>query len=120
MALKNWGEHARYAGSGDRAWVAGLVLDALRHRRSLAARMGDDGPRAAALGALCDHWRWSAEQIADTAAGEPYGPGPLTPAEADALAHAEVPNDAPAPVMGDYPDWLEAPLVRAYGYTRIA
>ena len=28
MALKRWGEAARYAGSKDRAFVSGLVLDA--------------------------------------------------------------------------------------------
>ena len=58
MALKNWGEAARYAGSKDRAFVSGLVLDVLRRRRSLGWRMGDDGLRAAALGALRFAWDW--------------------------------------------------------------
>ena len=35
MALKRWGEGARYAGSKDRAFVSGLALDALRRKRSL-------------------------------------------------------------------------------------
>ena len=30
IALRDWGKRARYAGSKDRAWVSGLVLDALR------------------------------------------------------------------------------------------
>ena len=30
MALKTWGDSARYAGAKDRAFVSGLVLDALR------------------------------------------------------------------------------------------
>ena len=47
MALKNWGESARYAGSKDRAFVSGLVLDVLRRRRSLGWKMGDDSLRAA-------------------------------------------------------------------------
>ena len=33
LALKAWGERARYAGAKDRAFVSGLVLDALRRRR---------------------------------------------------------------------------------------
>ena len=33
MALKRWGESARYAGSKDRAFVSGLALDALRRKR---------------------------------------------------------------------------------------
>src|SRR5437763_892448 len=49
MALKNWGEAARYAGSKDRAFVSGLVLDVLRRRRSLGWRLGDGSRRAAAL-----------------------------------------------------------------------
>ena len=35
LALKAWGDGARYAGSKDRAFVSGLVLDALRKRLSL-------------------------------------------------------------------------------------
>ena len=120
LALKDWGARSRYAGSGDRAWVSGLVLDALRRKRSLAAWMGDDSPRGIALGALRDAWGWSAGQVAETAAGEPHGPGALTGAEAEVLDASRTPNDAPAPVLGDYPDWLDGPLARAYGENRLA
>ena len=30
LALKSWGDAARYAGAKDRAFVSGLVLDVLR------------------------------------------------------------------------------------------
>ncbi|NIR61035.1 MAG: MFS transporter, partial [Gammaproteobacteria bacterium] len=43
LALKDWGARHRFAGSKDRAWISGLVLDTLRHRRSLAWRIGVDG-----------------------------------------------------------------------------
>jgi len=46
LALKAWGDRSRFAGAKDRAWVSGLVLDALRRKRSLAWRMGEEGPRA--------------------------------------------------------------------------
>jgi 16S rRNA (cytosine967-C5)-methyltransferase len=52
MALKRWGESARYAGSKDRAFVSGLALDALRRKRSLGWMMGDDSPRGVVLGVL--------------------------------------------------------------------
>jgi 16S rRNA (cytosine967-C5)-methyltransferase len=39
-ALTNWGRANRYAGSGDRAAVRDLVFDALRRKRSSAARGG--------------------------------------------------------------------------------
>jgi 16S rRNA (cytosine967-C5)-methyltransferase len=118
MALKNWGESARYAGSKDRAFVSGLVLDVLRRRRSLAWRMGDESLRAAALAALRFIWDWPLERVAEAAGEEPHGPGPLTEAERAAL---EAPRDlsgAPEPVRGDYPDWLDAAMTRAFGEAR--
>ena len=51
-AARDWGKRARYAGSKDRAWVSGLVLDALRKKNSIAHAMGDDSPRGLILGAL--------------------------------------------------------------------
>lgn len=118
LALKAWGDGARYAGSKDRAWVAGLVHDALRRRRSLAWRMGDDSARTAALGALAFLWDWPAERIAQAAADEPHGPGPLSEAESQALAAPRDFSAAPAPVRGDYPDWLDASFARAFGEGR--
>ena len=47
-ALKDWGLSHRFAGSGDRAGIAGLVYDALRRRASSAYLMGEDTPRAVA------------------------------------------------------------------------
>ncbi len=114
-ALKAWGDGARYAGAKDRAWVSGLVLDALRHRRSLAWRMGAETPRAIVLGTLRFAWDWDVEAVAQAAAGPPHGSGPLTPEEAAVLAAPRPIEDAPPPVQGDYPDWLEAPLHRALG-----
>src|ERR1700754_3597674 len=86
MVLKNWGEAARYAGAKDRAFVSGLVLDVLRKRRSLGWRMGDEGVRAAALGALRFEWGWPLERVAEAAGEEPHGPGPLSEAEQASLA----------------------------------
>ncbi len=118
MALKNWGEAARYAGSKDRAFVSGLVLDVLRRRRSLGWRMGDDSLRTTALGALKFVWDWPLERIAEAAGEAPHGPGPLSEAERAAL---ETPKDlagAPDAVRGDYPDWLDASMARAFGEAR--
>ncbi|KQV57641.1 MULTISPECIES: RsmB/NOP family class I SAM-dependent RNA methyltransferase [unclassified Caulobacter] len=114
MALKRWGEAARYAGSKDRAFVSGLVLDGLRRKRSLGWMMGDTSPRGVMLGVLAFTWKWTPERIAE-AASEEHGFGALTDAERERLA-APVPLDgAPAPISGDYPDWLEARLDRALG-----
>jgi 16S rRNA (cytosine967-C5)-methyltransferase len=117
LALKSWGEGARYAGAKDRAFVSGLVLDVLRRRRSLAWMMGEESDRARCLGALRFVWGWTAERLA-TATEEPHAPGPLTGLERERLARPIPLDGAPAPVVGDYPDWLDAPLARAFGEGR--
>jgi 16S rRNA (cytosine967-C5)-methyltransferase len=119
-ALKSWGAGARYAGSKDRAWVSGLVLDALRRKRSLAWMIGQEGPRATALAALRFAWGWGADQVAEAAAGEPHGIGGLTEQEAGAIVEPRSLTEAPAPVAGDYPDWLDASLARVFGEDRVA
>ncbi len=119
-SLKIWGSGARYAGAKDRAWVSGLVLDVLRRRRSLAWAIGLEGPRATALSALVNAWGWSVEQAAEAAAGAPHGPGPLTDEEARGLAAPRPLQEAPPPVAGDYPDWLDAAMARAFGDDRAA
>ncbi|WP_454716707.1 RsmB/NOP family class I SAM-dependent RNA methyltransferase [Caulobacter segnis] len=114
MALKRWGETARYAGSKDRAFVSGLVLDALRRKRSLGWMMGDASARGVMLGVLALVWKWTPERIAE-AASEEHGFGALTDAERERLANPVALDGAPAPVTGDYPDWLEERLVRTFG-----
>ena len=115
LALKSWGEGARFAGSKDRAFISGLVLDVLRRRRSLAWRMGDEGPRAAVLATLRFDWAWSGERIAEASAEAPHGPGALSEAEAAALAGPRDLAEAPMSVRGDFPGWLEADFARAFG-----
>lgn len=114
MALKRWGETARYAGSKDRAFVSGLVLDALRRKRSLGWMMGDASARGVMLGVLAFVWKWTPERIAE-AASEEHGFGALTDGERERLANPISLDDAAAPVVGDYPDWLEKHLARALG-----
>ncbi|MEO0982763.1 MAG: MFS transporter, partial [Pseudomonadota bacterium] len=62
-AARDWGKRARYAGAKDRAWVSGLVLDALRKRNSIAHAMGGEAPRALILGALRFAWDWDIRRI---------------------------------------------------------
>jgi 16S rRNA (cytosine967-C5)-methyltransferase len=118
LALKAWGEASRHAGAKDRAWVSGLVLDALRRRRSLEWRIGLNGPRAAALAVLRYDWDWPLERIADAACETPHGPGALSDDEARGLASPREIEDAAPDVRGDYPDWLDPHLTRAFGEAR--
>ena len=118
LALKAWGDASRFAGSKDRAFVSGLVLDALRKRRSLGWMMGADTPRAVALGALRFGWSWPVERIADAAGEEPHGPGALSDDERGALEKPKSLDEAPPAVRGDYPDWLDQNLERVFGDAR--
>ena len=114
LALKAWSDGARYAGSGDRAFIAGLVLDALRRRRSVAWRMDEDSPRGAVLGVLALIWDWPAERIAAGFAETPHGPGELTEAEAMRLASPRDLSGAPDAVAADLPDWLAPAFARVF------
>jgi 16S rRNA (cytosine967-C5)-methyltransferase len=114
LALKTWGESARYAGSKDRAFVSGLVLDALRKRRSLAWAIGEDSDRARVLGVARFGWGWSAERVA-AAAGEEHGPGALSEPEAARFVSPISLEGAPASVRGDFPEWLETHMARVFG-----
>jgi 16S rRNA (cytosine967-C5)-methyltransferase len=113
-ALADWGKSHRFAGSGDRATIGNLVYDALRRRRSLAAQMDDDSTRAIALAAAPHALGLSPAAVIASADGSPHAVEPLSEAEQTALARA-VPADAPVSVRGDFPDWLEPSLARAFG-----
>ena len=113
-ALKDWGLSHRFAGSGDRAAIGNLVFDALRKRASSAYVMGEENPRALLLRTLVSSWGMTPEQVAALADGSQHAPAPLTEAELAGLARA-VPASAPAPVRGDFPEWLAPEFARAFG-----
>jgi 16S rRNA (cytosine967-C5)-methyltransferase len=101
-ALKEWGTAHRYAGSGDRAAISGLVWDVLRRRASSAWVMDADTPRARMLGMLRLERGMDVEAIAALCDGGRFAPEPLTQPERAALA-SRTTADAPAPIAGDYP-----------------
>jgi 16S rRNA (cytosine967-C5)-methyltransferase len=113
-ALKDWGLSHRFAGSKDRAAIASLVYDALRRKASAAWIMGEATPRAVALGMLRLQRGLGVEAIAALCSGERFAPEPLSEAERGRLEGAGL-DDAPAPVAGDFPDWIEPSLQRLFG-----
>jgi 16S rRNA (cytosine967-C5)-methyltransferase len=115
--LKDWGLSHRFAGSGDRAGIAGLVYDALRRRASSAYLMGEDTPRATLLGMLVRERGLDAEAVARLASGTGYAPPPLTDAERTRLAASDL-TSAPPHVRGDYPEWLDPYLASVFGEER--
>src|SRR3954469_13110609 len=99
-ALKEWGTAHRYAGSGDRAAIAGLVWDVLRRRASSAWIMSDDSARARVLGMLRLERGLDTDAIAALCDGGRFAPAPLGDAERAALASRSL-DGAPPPVAGD-------------------
>jgi 16S rRNA (cytosine967-C5)-methyltransferase len=116
-ALKDWGLAHRFAGSGDRAAIAGLVHDALRRRASSAFVMEDDSPRGNLVGMLRLERDLDADAIAALCDGSRHAPPPLSEAERRHLDEASLAG-APPPVRGDYPDWLEPFFARVFGEER--
>jgi 16S rRNA (cytosine967-C5)-methyltransferase len=117
--LKDWGLSHRFAGSSDRAAIAGLVYDALRRKASSAWLMGEASPRAALLGMLHRERGLDVAAIAALCSGARFAPALLDETERAALASGSLGN-APAPVQGEYPDWLDPHFARVFGEERAA
>jgi 16S rRNA (cytosine967-C5)-methyltransferase len=118
-ALKEWGTAHRYAGSGDRAAISGLVWDVLRRRASSAWIMDSDTPRARLLGMLRLERGKDVEAIAALCDGGRFAPQPLSESERAALASRTL-DGAPAHIAGDYPEWLDGLLAQVFGDDRVA
>ncbi|HEX2216746.1 MAG TPA: RsmB/NOP family class I SAM-dependent RNA methyltransferase, partial [Xanthobacteraceae bacterium] len=116
-ALKDWGLSHRFAGSGDRAAIAGLVFDALRRKASSAWIMGEATPRAIVLGMLKRERALDMAAIARLADGSRFAPASPSEGEWERLASADL-TGAPAHVVGDYPEWLDPHFARAFADER--
>jgi 16S rRNA (cytosine967-C5)-methyltransferase len=78
-AVRDWGKRSRFAGARDRAWISGLVVDALRRKNSIEHAMEATGPRPLALGALKHAWGWDVRKI-EEAFKDDHAPSPASPA----------------------------------------
>ena len=116
-ALKEWGTAHRFAGSGDRAAISGLVWDVLRRRASSAWIMGEDTARARLLGRLRLERGLATDAIAALCDGSRFAPSALTEAERSALSANSL-EGAPAHIAGDYPEWLDPHLAEVFGEDR--
>src|SRR4249919_3245959 len=96
-ALKEWGTAHRYAGSGDRAAIAGLVWDVLRRRASSAWLMNDDTPRARVLGMLKLERGMGVAAIAAGCDGGRFARAPRTERERLGLASRSLDGGRRAP-----------------------
>jgi 16S rRNA (cytosine967-C5)-methyltransferase len=118
-ALKEWGLGHRFAGSGDRAAIAGLVYDALRRRASAAWIMGEENPRAIVIGMLRLERELDLEAIAALCSGARFAPTPLSETERSRILGASL-AEAPPWIAGDYPEWLDPHFARVFAEERSA
>jgi len=79
--------------------------------------MGEDAPRAVALGMLRRERELEPEAIAQLCDGSRFAPAPLSEQERTRLERADL-TDAPPPVAGDYPQWLDGELAAVFGDER--
>lgn len=114
-ALADWGKRHRFAGSGDRAAIGTLVFDALRRRLSLSAQMGGETPRLLAIAAAPRALGLSIEGVLAACDGSIHAPQPLDADEQARLAVGAAPDDVPAYVAADVPEWLMDSFTRAFG-----
>ncbi|WP_341990814.1 RsmB/NOP family class I SAM-dependent RNA methyltransferase [Azorhizobium sp. AG788] len=117
-AIKDWGLAHRFAGSGDRAALSGIVFDTLRRRASSAYVMGSEEPRALVLGMLATVRGLDLAAIERLCDGGRFAPAPLTADERTRLESPSLEGAAPW-VRGDYPQWLDGELKAVFGEDRV-
>lgn len=113
MALADWGKSHRFAGSADRNAIGHVVYDAMRRRASIAWAMGEDTPRALALGAAPAAIALRPADLIAACTGEGHAPPQLSEREREGLARSL--DAAPGPVQADVPDWLWPSFVATFG-----
>jgi 16S rRNA (cytosine967-C5)-methyltransferase len=111
--MREWFRARRYAGSKDRAAVGERVFSILRHRASLAWRMGSEAPRALAIASVLAESD-DAANIDALFSGGSYGAPPLTEEERAAIG-SPARASPPLSVQGEFPEWLEPELARSLG-----
>jgi 16S rRNA (cytosine967-C5)-methyltransferase len=112
LALADWGRAHRFAGSGDRAAIGNIVYDVMRKQASLAWRMGAETPRALVIAWAADEHGAGVEEIAAMCALQ-HGPGALTGDELKSLE--QPPQEMPAHIAANVPEWLWPSFVEAFG-----
>jgi 16S rRNA (cytosine967-C5)-methyltransferase len=118
IALTDWGKAHRFAGSGDRNAIGGLVYDALRRRASLAWALGEDSPRALAIGAAPVALGLSAEAVIEACDGAEHAPPPLSDIERAGLTRDT--SGAPDAARADIPEWLWPSFSKQFGASAVA
>ncbi len=113
----NYFRSRRYAGSKDRRAVTETVYDVLRRQGEYAWRAGGGDSRRLVLAHLMSDANAQAEAVAALFDAAKFCPADLDADEKAALEKLarEASPEAPAWVVGNYPEWLQQSLLRRFG-----
>ncbi len=117
QSLKDWALKHRFAGSKDRSAIGDIVFMSLRVRALSSFMLGGDNPRNWVLGALKFGFGLETETIKNQAFDNEHSFTELSEDELAAL-DSEIKNDIAPWIIGNYPEWLDAELEKAFGDNR--
>lgn len=112
VALRDWGNNHRFAGSGDRNAIGNLVYDVMRKRASTGYIYGAE-PANLVFGTLIRGWGMSLEQIKEALADDKFAPE--IPADKIEAASKVDLAFMPSEVEADVPAWASDLLEEAFG-----
>lgn len=112
LALKDWGNSHRFAGSGDRNAIGNLVYDVMRKRASTGYIYGNDAA-GLVFGTLIRGWGMSLAQIQEALTDDKFAPEiPVEQIEAAAKVDLAF---MPSEIEADVPAWASDLLEEAFG-----
>ena len=115
IALKEWGQANRFAGSKDRAVIGNLVYDAMRKRSAHAYAMGEDTGRSLVLSVAVRDWGHAPDELNEAFSTDNFAPQPITEKEQN-LLEVKIPlAKAPAHLAANLPEWLVPAFEKTFG-----
>jgi 16S rRNA (cytosine967-C5)-methyltransferase len=116
LALKDWANRHRFAGSKDRSAIGDIVFMAMRIRAQSTFAFGSESPRAWVLGAL--KWGFGLSNDAICALSKDNEHSIAEPTEQELKCFDASFENCDSWVIGNYPKWLDEELQKAFGDNR--
>ncbi|MCF6326254.1 MAG: RsmB/NOP family class I SAM-dependent RNA methyltransferase [Devosiaceae bacterium] len=115
LALKDWGQANRFAGSKDRAAIGNLVYDVMRKRASHQFSMQSENGRALVLSAIVRDWGIELEELEAAFGSDNFAPEEISPEEKKLLLAKNPLKNAPEHIQANIPEWLIASFEKSFG-----
>lgn len=116
LCLKDWANKHRFAGSKDRSAIGDIVFMAMRLRAQSGFAFGQETPRAWVLGALKFGFGMSNDAIIAWSQDNEYSFA--APSEEELKCFEKSFENCDPWVIGNYPEWLDGELQKAFGDNR--